>query len=74
MVAEDVRSAVEALAIPHNGNHPACVLTISIGMATLKPAFELLDADPKMLVSLADQALYQAKLDGRNRVSIASAA
>lgn len=74
MVAESVRSAVEALAIPHSGNQPECVLTISIGMATLKPAFELLNANPKMLVTLADQALYQAKLNGRNRVSIASAA
>jgi diguanylate cyclase (GGDEF)-like protein len=73
-VAEDVRSAVEALAIPHDGNVPSCVLTISIGMATLMPAFELLNADPKVLVTLADRALYQAKLKGRNRVSIASAA
>jgi diguanylate cyclase (GGDEF)-like protein len=73
-VAEDVRSRVEALAIPHDGNLPASVLTISIGTATLKPSFQLFDADPKMLVALADQALYQAKLKGRNRVSIASAA
>ena len=73
-VAEDVRSRVEALAIPHDGNLPACVLTISIGTATLRPSFELVNADPKMLISLADQALYQAKLKGRNQVSIADAA
>jgi diguanylate cyclase (GGDEF)-like protein len=73
-VAEDVRSRVEALAIPHDGNVPACVLTISIGTATLRPSFELVNADPKMLISLADQALYQAKLNGRNQVSIADAA
>ncbi|HZH51515.1 MAG TPA: sensor domain-containing diguanylate cyclase [Microvirga sp.] len=74
VVAEDVRSRVQELAIPHDANAPSCVLTISIGSATLLPSFELLDADPKMLVTLADQALYQAKLQGRNRVSMAAAA
>ncbi|MFC4170629.1 diguanylate cyclase domain-containing protein [Microvirga sp. GCM10011540] len=73
-VAEEARARIEALAIPHNANTPSCVLTISIGTAAVMPAFEQLDSDPKMLVTLADQALYQAKLEGRNRVSMAEAA
>jgi diguanylate cyclase (GGDEF)-like protein len=73
-VAEEVRSRVQELSIPHDANVPSCVLTISIGTATLMPSFEHFDADPKILVALADQALYRAKLGGRNRVSVTQAA
>jgi diguanylate cyclase (GGDEF)-like protein len=73
-VAEDVRSRIEELATPHAANTPGGVLTISVGTATLKPAVEILRTDPKMLITLADGALYRAKLEGRNRVSVSEAA
>jgi diguanylate cyclase (GGDEF)-like protein len=73
-VAEDVRSRIEEFAVPHEVNAPLGVLTISIGSATLKPAFEILRTDPTMLIALADRALYRAKLEGRNRVSVSAAA
>jgi diguanylate cyclase (GGDEF)-like protein len=73
-VAEDVRSRIEELAVPHGADAASGVLTISVGAATLKPAIEVLRTDPKMLITLADGALYRAKLEGRNRVSVSEAA
>lgn len=43
-------------------------LTISIGVATMKAE----DTDGMVMLERADQALYRAKNQGRNRVEIAS--
>ncbi len=68
-VAEAVRAAVEALAVPHEGSAPAMVVTVSIGLATAMPQA---NSDPavgvRALLEAADQALYEAKKAGRNRV------
>jgi len=73
-VAERIRERVESLALQHEANPPSNVLTISIGSATCMPAFESVLMEPKDLIALADRALYRAKLEGRNRVSVAEAA
>lgn len=63
-VAERVRQSVFDLRYAHSGSsHDSCV-TISIGVASMIPDFS--EAASK-LVDIADQALYQAKADGRNR-------
>ena len=64
-VAESIRSEIEDLHIAH-GCSPACgCLTVSIGGATLMPVA----ADPdQALIETADQMLYEAKKQGRNRV------
>jgi diguanylate cyclase (GGDEF)-like protein len=64
--AERLRAAIEAEEFPgKTGEHPA-LLTASFGVATY-PA----DArTAKELVEHADRALYAAKSDGRNRVSV----
>ena len=64
-VGEQCRGAVEALAIPHAGSSVAAVVSVSIGVATIEPSGG--DALATLL-ERADDALYQAKREGRNRV------
>lgn len=63
--AEELRKAIESLAIPHEASRIANVITISIGVATFP--FKL-DSNWRkdVIVEQADKALYQAKADGRN--------
>lgn len=68
IVAERVRSTVEALAIPQStriGGH----VTVSIGAATAVARTGGSAEMPHSLLAAADRALYQAKADGRNRCS-----
>ncbi len=64
-VAELIQAAVKALAIPHSRSSISDRVTLSIGVATTVPTGEVL---PSMLVAAADQALYQAKAAGRDRI------
>ena len=59
LIAERIRQQVSQIKLPKIPEG----LTISIGLCEAKPGMEL-----KAAISLADQALYQAKTDGRNRV------
>lgn len=68
-IAEDIRAAVERLQIPHDKSPVSNVVTISLGLAT----GEITQAtDIKMLIEQADQMLYIAKQNGRNRVEISN--
>ena len=69
LVAERMRQQVEGLRIEHRASSAAPHLTVSLGVATVKPADGL---RPEDLVSHADQALYAAKQGGRNRVEVAT--
>jgi diguanylate cyclase (GGDEF)-like protein len=67
-VAEEIRCATEILAI-HHPTSPFGVQTVSVGVASLAPV----DGQVAMhLVRLADEALYNAKLLGRNQVAAAA--
>ncbi|OEH93501.1 diguanylate cyclase [Bacillus solimangrovi] len=66
-VAEAIRSAIEAEAIPHSTSFVKPVVTVSIGIATMT---EINPLDRFKLIKRADEALYKAKKQGRNRVSV----
>jgi diguanylate cyclase (GGDEF)-like protein len=62
-VAERIRCAVEALAIPHAEGASAKVVTLSLGVAVSEAS----QRTCQELVHQADVALYMAKRNGRNR-------
>ena len=67
-VADMLRQAVENLRLPHapGTSHP--IVTISAGVASMRPHS---GCRPEDLMQAADAALYQAKRAGRNRVMTA---
>lgn len=70
-VAEGLRAAVESLAIEHVYSHASHIVTVSTGLACCVPTMGD-ELGHQGLVRAADRALYQAKEQGRNRVSVAT--
>jgi diguanylate cyclase (GGDEF)-like protein len=68
-IAERMRIAVSDMAIEHRGSRAARVVTISIGVAAVQP---LAERGPLGALQLADEALYTAKVNGRNNVHLAA--
>jgi two-component system, cell cycle response regulator len=69
IAAELLRQEVEGLAVPHDGNEPSGVVTISVGVAALSPGE---NKTTDKLLKEADAALYRAKESGRNCVVVSS--
>lgn len=65
-VAESLRRRVESLGMKHADGE---LVTISVGYACMVPSRH---SSPTDLIRAADQALYQAKQEGRNRTKAAS--
>ncbi|BAY38811.1 diguanylate cyclase with PAS/PAC and GAF sensors [Nostoc sp. NIES-2111] len=66
-VAQEIHQAVQQLNIPHSASDVKPYVTLSIGIATVIPNSTL---TPLNLIEAADQALYQAKAQGRDRAFI----
>ncbi|OUM88052.1 MAG: hypothetical protein BAA01_13610 [Bacillus thermozeamaize] len=65
VVAERMRQDVESMFIEHKYSSIAGYITISLGVAATRPRPA---SHPSSLIRAADQALYQAKRAGGNRV------
>ncbi len=63
-LAEGLREDVEEFPFPHRGQQPEGVITISGGVAT----FPEDSKKPDSLLRCADQAVFEAKAAGRNRI------
>ncbi|WOD39424.1 diguanylate cyclase domain-containing protein [Nodosilinea sp. E11] len=67
-VAEDVRLLVRNQQIPHEASTVDQVVTLSLGVASILPGP---DTSSDNLIKQADTALYKAKHNGRDQVSVA---
>ncbi len=70
IAAERIRQAVVGAGIAHPQNEPSNVVTISLGGVLVTPA-DLSQTDDEWFAR-ADEALYRAKADGRNRSEVAA--
>lgn len=66
-VAEKLRKIIESAQIPHTVSTISDYITISLGTATTIPSNK---KKPASLIAAADEALYRAKRNGRNRIEI----
>ncbi len=66
-LAESLLDRVREAAIPHESSSVRPILTLSVGISGFVPAAEQL---PELLIEEADNALYDAKSSGRDRIVI----
>jgi len=69
VVAEKMRSGIESLAIAHGHSSVSEWVTVSIGVASALPGR---NTTADVIISAADNSLYLAKNEGRNRIKKAS--
>jgi diguanylate cyclase (GGDEF)-like protein len=67
VIAEQAVQNVKDLNIGHVSPQPGSRLTVSVGIASKEPTLDNSEAD---LIGAADEALYQAKSSGRDRIYV----
>lgn len=67
-VAQKIQAQLEQAQIPHSGSEVSQFVTLSLGVVSFTPSVETTFIS---LVKQADEALYQAKQQGRNRLQTA---
>lgn len=65
VLAHRLTRQIEALKIPHGSSNCSDFITISVGLAVVNP---VVDVTVNSLIEQADEALYKAKVTGRNKV------
>jgi diguanylate cyclase (GGDEF)-like protein len=65
-VAIEIQKEIQQLQLPHDRS-PFGYLTLSIGVSSIIPSQACC---PETLINFADEALYEAKEQGRNRIII----
>jgi two-component system chemotaxis response regulator CheY len=68
-MAERFRQGIEKTTIPLGNGEGSLHITASFGVASWRPG---IDTDLDSIIRRADEALYRAKSEGRNRVSLAT--
>jgi diguanylate cyclase (GGDEF)-like protein len=63
LIAEQIRTQILALKIPHQSSSTLDVISVSLGVASFAPE-QIIQAN--QLINIVDEALYLAKLKGRN--------
>jgi diguanylate cyclase (GGDEF)-like protein len=63
-VAEVIRTKIQELQRPHTESEISSFMTVSLGVASILPHAS---CQPELLIAAADAALYDAKMQGRNR-------
>ena len=64
-VAKNIQEKVEKINLPHSQSTVARYVTVSMGISSIVPRR---GSESSTLVGAADQALYEAKNQGRNRI------
>lgn len=64
-LAKKVRTNIDGLNLPHPVSKVSRQVTVSMGFSSMLP---VKGSKPSILVKTADDALYQAKIQGRNRI------